>query len=210
VTEFGGPEVLAVSDVPEPEPGPGEVLVQVSLAGLNFGDTHQREGQYVAEREVPFVLGGEVAGTADGARVVALLDTGGYAEYAVAPAERVFPIPDGPRTTAKAPLPRLACRHPQASCRSSPSRPIIGTAESNIEGTALNVTNSGTGPVPSDEVTANARTGSARPLTSAVPQSVTLTPSTARARWVTPSEANASPALASEHNRAARFNAPPR
>jgi len=95
VTEFGGPEVLAVSDVPEPEPGPGEVLVQVSLAGLNFGDTHQREGQYVAEREVPFVLGGEVAGTADGARVVALLDTGGYAEYAVAPAERVFPIPDG-------------------------------------------------------------------------------------------------------------------
>jgi NADPH2:quinone reductase len=68
--------------------------VRVSRAGVNFGDTHQREGQYVAEREVPFVLGGEVAGTADGERVVALLDTGGYAEYAVAPSERVFPIPD--------------------------------------------------------------------------------------------------------------------
>ena len=92
---FGGPEVLSVSDVPEPAPGPGEVLVHVSLAGVNFGDTHQREGQYVAEREVPFVLGGEVAGTVDGERVVALLDTGGYAEYAVAPADRVFRIPDG-------------------------------------------------------------------------------------------------------------------
>jgi NADPH2:quinone reductase len=95
ISELGGPEVLSVSDVQEPEPGPGERLVRVSRAGVNFGDTHQREGQYVAEREVPFVLGGEVAGTADGERVVALLDTGGYAEYAVAPSERVFPIPDG-------------------------------------------------------------------------------------------------------------------
>jgi NADPH2:quinone reductase len=93
IEELGGPEVLSVSDEPEPEPGPGEVLVRVSLAGVNFGDTHQREGQYVAEREVPFVLGGEVAGTVDGERVVALLDTGGYAELAVAPADRVFPVP---------------------------------------------------------------------------------------------------------------------
>jgi NADPH2:quinone reductase len=69
--------------------------VQVTRAGVNFGDTHQREGQYVAERQVPFVLGGEVAGAVDGERVVALLDTGGYAEYAAAPAERVFPVPDG-------------------------------------------------------------------------------------------------------------------
>lgn len=95
VNEFGGPEVLSVSEVATPAAGPGQVLVRVSRAGVNFGDTHQREGQYVAEREVPFVLGGEVAGVVDGQRVVALLDTGGYAEYAVAPAERVFPIPDG-------------------------------------------------------------------------------------------------------------------
>jgi NADPH2:quinone reductase len=95
VERFGGPEVLSVSDIPRPEPGPGEVLVQVTRAGVNFGDTHQREGQYVAEREVPFVLGGEVAGAVDGERVVALLDTGGYAEYAAAPAERVFGVPDG-------------------------------------------------------------------------------------------------------------------
>jgi NADPH:quinone reductase len=95
IDEFGGAEVLRVSDVPDPEPGPGEVLVEVSLAGVNFGDTHQREGQYVAERRLPFVLGGEVAGTAEGRRVVALLDTGGYAELVAAPRERVFPIPDG-------------------------------------------------------------------------------------------------------------------
>jgi NADPH2:quinone reductase len=95
IERFGGPEVLAISEVARPDAGPGEVLVQVSLAGVNFGDTHQREGQYVADREVPFVLGGEVAGTVDGKRVVALLDTGGYAEHAVAPAARVFPVPDG-------------------------------------------------------------------------------------------------------------------
>lgn len=95
IEEVGGPEVLGVSDVPVPEPGPGEVLVEVSLAGVNFGDTHQREGQYVAQRTLPFVLGGEVAGTVDGRRVVAMLETGGYAEYAVAPERSVFEIPDG-------------------------------------------------------------------------------------------------------------------
>ena len=95
VSEVGGPEVLRVADLPEPRPGEGEVLIEVALAGVNFGDTHQREGQYIAERELPFVLGGEVAGTVDGRRVVALLETGGYAERAVAPAQRTFDIPDG-------------------------------------------------------------------------------------------------------------------
>jgi len=95
LTEAGGPEVLRVADIPVPEPGEGEVLVEVSLAGVNFGDTHQREGQYIAERRLPFVLGGEVAGTVDGRRVVALLETGGYAEFAVAPADRTFAVPDG-------------------------------------------------------------------------------------------------------------------
>ncbi|HZI91616.1 MAG TPA: zinc-binding dehydrogenase [Thermoleophilaceae bacterium] len=95
VSEVGGPEVLRVCDVPEPRPGEGEVLIDVALAGVNFGDTHQREGQYIAERKLPFVLGGEVAGTVDGRRVVALLETGGYAERAVAPAAHTFEIPDG-------------------------------------------------------------------------------------------------------------------
>jgi NADPH:quinone reductase len=96
IEEFGGPEVLQVVDVPKPEPGQGEVLIEVSHAGMNFADTHQRENSYLARYEVPLILGGEVAGTTeDGRRVVALLRSGGYAEYAVAPAATVYPIPDG-------------------------------------------------------------------------------------------------------------------
>src|SRR5215216_3494077 len=96
IQEFGGPEVLQVVDVPKPEPGDGEVLIDVSRSGINFADTHQRENSYLARYEVPMVLGGEVAGTTpDGRRVVALLRQGGYAEYAVAPDATVFPIPDG-------------------------------------------------------------------------------------------------------------------
>jgi NADPH:quinone reductase len=96
IEEFGGPDVLQVADLPKPEPGEGEVLIEVTRAGINFADTHQRENSYLARYEVPLVLGGEVAGTTpDGRRVVALLRSGGYAEYAVAPEATVFPIPDG-------------------------------------------------------------------------------------------------------------------
>ncbi len=96
IEEFGGPEVLELVDAPRPEPGDGEVLIEVSRAGLNFADTHQRENSYLARYEVPLILGGEVAGrTQDGRRVIALLPSGGYAEYAVAPRESVFEIPDG-------------------------------------------------------------------------------------------------------------------
>ena len=69
------------------------MLIEVSRAGMNFADTHQRENTYLARYEVPLVLGGEVAGTTpDGRRVIALLPNGGYAEYAVAP--RVDRLPD--------------------------------------------------------------------------------------------------------------------
>lgn len=96
IAEFGGPEVLQISDVPEPVPGEGEVLIKVSRAGMNFADTHQRENSYLARYETPMILGGEVAGTTpDGRRVVALLASGGYAEYAVAPEASVYDIPDG-------------------------------------------------------------------------------------------------------------------
>jgi NADPH:quinone reductase len=96
IEEFGGPEVLRVVELPKPEPGDGEVLIEVSTAGINFADTHQRENSYLSRYEVPLVLGGEVAGTGpDGQRVVALLRSGGYAEYAVAHQATVFPIPDG-------------------------------------------------------------------------------------------------------------------
>ena len=94
--EFGGPEVLELVDAPVPEPAEGEVLIRVARAGLNFADTHRREDQYVQRQALPLIPGSEVAGVVEGSgrRVVALCGHGGYAEYAVAPRDRVFPIPD--------------------------------------------------------------------------------------------------------------------
>ncbi|MGH2864503.1 MAG: quinone oxidoreductase family protein [Solirubrobacteraceae bacterium] len=97
MTEFGGPEVLELAELPTPEPGPGEVLIRVARAGLNFADTHTRTNSYVQRATLPLVPGGEVAGVRQdtGERVVALTGSGGYAEYAIAPADRAFAIPDG-------------------------------------------------------------------------------------------------------------------
>jgi NADPH2:quinone reductase len=97
ITEFGGPEVLRLAELPKPEPGPGEVLIRVTRAGLNFADTHTRTNSYVQKATLPLVPGGEVAGVREdtGERVIALTGSGGYAEYATAPSERVFPIPAG-------------------------------------------------------------------------------------------------------------------
>jgi NADPH:quinone reductase len=96
IDEFGGPDVLKVSDIPTPEPGDGQVLIKVEACGMNFADTHQRENSYLARYELPLVLGAEVAGTTeDGKRVVALVPSGGYAEYAVAPEASVVPLPEG-------------------------------------------------------------------------------------------------------------------
>jgi NADPH2:quinone reductase len=103
ISEFGGPDVLELVDVPVPAPGEGEVLIRVNRAGLNFADTHQRENSYLAKYELPLTPGGEVAGVVEragggfdeGQRVVALVRSGGYAEYAVAPAPTTFPLPEG-------------------------------------------------------------------------------------------------------------------
>ncbi|MGH2840739.1 MAG: quinone oxidoreductase family protein [Solirubrobacteraceae bacterium] len=97
MSEFGGPEVLRLVDLEVPDPADGEVLVKVSRAGLNFADTHRRENTYLAKDALPLVPGSEVAGTREdnGERVVALCGSGGYAEYATAPAALTFPIPDG-------------------------------------------------------------------------------------------------------------------
>jgi NADPH2:quinone reductase len=97
IREFGGPEVLRLEEVPQPAAAPGQVLIRVARAGLNFADTHQRRNSYLATPSLPLVPGAEVAGTREdtGERVVALLDGGGYAQYAVAPADRVVPIPAG-------------------------------------------------------------------------------------------------------------------
>jgi NADPH:quinone reductase len=97
MTEFGGPEVLELAELPVPQPRAGEVLIRVSRAGLNFADTHTRTNSYVQKATLPLVPGGEVAGVREdtGERVVALVGSGGYAEYATAPEGHTFPIPDG-------------------------------------------------------------------------------------------------------------------
>jgi len=97
MTEFGGPEVLKLVDVAEPEPGDGEVRIRVSRAGMNFADTHQRTNSYLAKQTLPMIPGAEVAGVREdtGERVVALCGNGGYAEVATAPSAHCFAIPDG-------------------------------------------------------------------------------------------------------------------
>jgi NADPH:quinone reductase len=104
VTRHGGPEVLAVRDVPEPEPGPGQLLVDVEAAGVNFRDIYEREGSYPGTP--PFVAGAEGAGTvaaigegvtdvAVGDRVGWVAAPGSYAARVVVDAARAVPVPDG-------------------------------------------------------------------------------------------------------------------
>jgi len=95
---------MKLVELPVPEPGPEDVLIRVTRAGVNFADTHTRTNSYVRKAELPLVPGGEVAGVVLAAptgsplrecqRVIALTGSGGYAEYALAPAAHAFPIPD--------------------------------------------------------------------------------------------------------------------
>lgn len=106
--ETGGPEVLRLDRVPVPAPGPGEVLIEVAAAGVNFADTIRRGGlPYPAPTPLPFNPGCEVAGKVIacgagvdacnvGARVLAVsTEGGGYAAYKVAALEHILPWPDG-------------------------------------------------------------------------------------------------------------------
>jgi len=103
----GGPEALRYEDVPQPAPGPGEVLVKIEAAGVNFIDVYQRTGLYKVP--LPLTLGQEAAGTVAavgpgvaepkvGDRVAYTSVLGAYAEYAVVPADRVVVLPDGVST----------------------------------------------------------------------------------------------------------------
>ncbi|HEY6223821.1 MAG TPA: quinone oxidoreductase [Gemmatimonadales bacterium] len=101
----GGPDVLQLDEVPTPAPGPGEVLIGVEAAGVNFIDIYQRSGAY--KKSTPFTLGQEAAGSvaacgpgvsgvAAGERVACYYDgLGAYAEYAVAPVDKVVSRPAG-------------------------------------------------------------------------------------------------------------------
>jgi NADPH2:quinone reductase len=95
IEEFGGPEVLELVDLPDPEPEDGQVVVDVARAGINFADTHAIRNDYLAEQALPLIPGGEVSGTtSDGRRVAALLVNGGYAQKVVVPEAWLVPLPD--------------------------------------------------------------------------------------------------------------------
>ncbi|KAB8142133.1 quinone oxidoreductase [Chloroflexia bacterium SDU3-3] len=104
VHEFGGPEQLRYDEIPTPEPGPGQARVKIGAAGVNFIDIYHRSGTY--PNQLPMVLGSEAAGTVDavgegvadvrvGDRVAYCGVVGSYAEYAVVPAARLVPVPEG-------------------------------------------------------------------------------------------------------------------
>ncbi|GAA1762013.1 NAD(P)H-quinone oxidoreductase [Kocuria aegyptia] len=118
-TTPGGPEVLAVTEVPAPELTPDGVRIRVRAAGINRADVMQRQGRYPVPPGASAVFGLEVSGTvqelgpavppglAVGDEVVALLDSGGYAEEVVAPAGQVLPAPAGVDLAAAAGLPEV-------------------------------------------------------------------------------------------------------
>ena len=95
VTRHGGPEVLELQDVPEPEPGPGDLLVDVEAIGVNFRDVYERQGSYGGEP--PYVAGAEGAGTdvGTGERVAWKSAPGSYAERVVVSEREAVPVPEG-------------------------------------------------------------------------------------------------------------------
>jgi NADPH2:quinone reductase len=96
ITEFGGPEVLREAELPDPVAGPGQVLIQVDSAGVNYADTHTVDNSYLSRSSLPMVPGAEVIGrTPDGRRVVALTQNGGYAEQAVVSEQLALDVPEG-------------------------------------------------------------------------------------------------------------------
>jgi NADPH:quinone reductase len=109
IGSYGGPEVLEVVEADAPRPGPGEVLVRLAFAGVNYIDVYMREGVYARSQTyptpLPMTIGTEgagrvaavgqgVQGLAEGDRVAYCLSPGSYAEYAVVPAWRLVRVPD--------------------------------------------------------------------------------------------------------------------
>jgi NADPH2:quinone reductase len=116
ITQPGPADVLKIATAPIPTPGEGEVLIEVQAAGVNRADVLQRMGRYKLQPGVSPILGLEVSGTVAelgpgatrwkvGDSVCALLNAGGYAEYAVTPAVQCLPFPEGLNATEAASLP---------------------------------------------------------------------------------------------------------
>jgi putative PIG3 family NAD(P)H quinone oxidoreductase len=119
-SEPGGPEVLTVTELPDPVPGPGEVVVDVAATAVNRADTLQRQGKYPPPPGASDVLGLECSGTVSavgdgvepwqvGDEVCALLAGGGYAEKVLVPAGQVMALPQGVDLVTAGALPEVAC-----------------------------------------------------------------------------------------------------
>jgi len=120
ISEPGDPEVLQWTEVADPRPGPGEVLVEVAAAGVNRADLMQRQGLYPPPAGAPpypglecsgtvAALGDGVSGWHVGQQVCALLSGGGYAEQVAVPAGQLLPVPKGMTLVEAAALPETAC-----------------------------------------------------------------------------------------------------
>ena len=120
VSEPGGPEVLTLAEVPDPEPGPGELAIDVAATAVNRADLLQRQGLYPPPPGASEVIGLECSGTVSavgpdvehwevGDEVCALLAGGGYATRVCVPAGQVMPVPDGVDLVTAAALPEVAC-----------------------------------------------------------------------------------------------------
>jgi len=115
ISTLDGPTAVQVVDLPEPTPGPQDVLVDVHVAGVTFPEVLQTRGLYQVKPELPFVPGSEVAGVVrsapdgsgftEGQRVIAFPGLGGFAETAVANAQMVFALPDSASFEVGAALP---------------------------------------------------------------------------------------------------------
>ncbi|WJQ13078.1 quinone oxidoreductase [Geobacillus stearothermophilus] len=122
--EYGGPEVLQVKEAERPLPSGRQVVIEAEAIGVNYADTARREGRYVVPTPLPFVPGTEVAGIVrevgpdveairPGQRVVALIESGGYAEFVAVDERAVVPLPDGldVRQAAALPVQGLSAYH---------------------------------------------------------------------------------------------------
>ncbi len=120
ITSPGGPEALELASLPDPVPGPGEVLIEVAAAGVNRADILQRQGHYPPPPGAPDTLGLECSGVVAavgrdvtgwrvGDRVAALLDGGGYASLAVAPTAQLLRVPERVDLIDAAGLPEAVC-----------------------------------------------------------------------------------------------------
>lgn len=147
----GGPEVLAVDDVPTPEPGPGEARVGVHYAGVNFIDTYLRSGSYdpgslpaVAGKEgmgVVEEIGPDVEGVEPGDRVAFLGAAGAYAEAVVLAADRLIPVPDeiDDRVAAAVPIQAMTAHYLTRTIRpvEAGDRVLVHAAAGGVGGLAV-------------------------------------------------------------------------